>query len=178
MLEQNLDVLGLFHALLHHFRCTQEWLTHNHVDLLCQSGEIQRLLASGVAAAHYGYGLLAIEEPVARGAGRDTLSLVLFLVGKAEVFGRSSCCDNHRVGLDYVPVVGRQRVGSFAEVGLYYYAVAQVGTETLCLCAEVKHHLVAVNTFGIARKVLHDSSLCQLSAGQQSAIYHGRKVGA
>ena len=69
VLEQNLDILALHHALLHHLRSAQEGLAHNHVDLLAESGQIECILARGISAANDGYGLLAVEESVACGAG-------------------------------------------------------------------------------------------------------------
>ena len=69
VLEQNLDVLTIHHALLHHLRSAQEWLAHNEIDLLADSAQVERILAGRIATAYHGYGLLAIEESVAGGTG-------------------------------------------------------------------------------------------------------------
>ena len=69
VLEEDLDVLALHDTLLHHLGGTEEGLAHDEIDLLGKSAEVEGILAGGVAAAHDGHGLLAIEEPVAGGTG-------------------------------------------------------------------------------------------------------------
>ena len=111
VLEEYLDVLGLLHAALHHLRSTEEGLAHDHVHLLGQSGQVERLLAGGVATTHYGHRAFAVEETVAGGACRHTHAVVFLLVVEAQVFGRGSCGDDHRVGGYLHAAVGGEDIG-------------------------------------------------------------------
>ena len=67
VLKEHLDVLSVHHSLLHHLRGSEEWLAHDEIYLLCQTGEIEGILTGCVATAHNGNSLLAIEESVACG---------------------------------------------------------------------------------------------------------------
>ena len=69
MLEEDLYLGVMEHALLHDIRRSEEGFTHDHIDFVAQPGEVVGLLASRVATADDRYGLLAIEEPVAGGTG-------------------------------------------------------------------------------------------------------------
>ncbi len=75
MLEENLDVLSVLHAVLHYFGGTEERLADDEIDFFGQSTEVEGILASGIAAAYHSYSLLAIEEAIAGGTGTD-LSLI------------------------------------------------------------------------------------------------------
>ena len=80
VLEQYFDVLCLTDTLLHNLGSTEERLAHNHIYFLGQSAQVKSVLAGCVTAAHYGDGLFTIEESVAGGTGRDSLSVIFTLI--------------------------------------------------------------------------------------------------
>ena len=85
MLEENLDVLRIHHPFLHHLRGTEEGFTNNQIHFLTQTRQVERILAGRIATTHHGCHLLTIEEAVASGTGRDTLTTVFLLIGQAQV---------------------------------------------------------------------------------------------
>ena len=78
--EEYLDVLCCHHTVLHYFRCTQEGFSHDEIYLFGQSAEVECVFAGGIATSNNGYRLLAIEETIAGGTGRNTLPVVFLLV--------------------------------------------------------------------------------------------------
>ena len=85
MLKEDLDVLGVHHPFLHHLRGSEEGLTYNQIHLLTQTRQVECILAGRITTAHHGSHLLTIEEAVASGTGRDTLTTVFLLIGQAQV---------------------------------------------------------------------------------------------
>lgn len=80
--EEYLDVLLFLDSLLHDLSSTQERLSHDHIHLLGETCQIESFLAGRVSTAHNSHGTLTIEETVAGGTCRYTLSLILLLVFK------------------------------------------------------------------------------------------------
>ena len=64
-------------------------------DLVDEVGEVERVLERGIAAAHDGDGLLAIEGPVAGGAVGDAAADELVLLGKPELAVARADGKNH-----------------------------------------------------------------------------------
>ena len=60
--EEYLDVLAVHHALLHDLGSTQEGFADNHIHLLGQSAEIERILAGRIAATNDGNRLPAVSS--------------------------------------------------------------------------------------------------------------------
>ena len=112
VLEEDLDVLCGLHTLLHHLRGTEEGLAHNEIHLFGEAAQIEGILTGRISTSYDGYRLLTIEEAIAGGTGRDTLTVVLAFVVESQVLGRGSCGDYHGVGLNLRPVVGSADVGS------------------------------------------------------------------
>ena len=175
--EEYLDVLAVHHALLHDLGGTQEGLADNHIHLLGQSAEIERILAGRIAATNDGNRLLAIEETVARSTGTDALTIVFALVVKTQILGRGSCGNDDGIGLQFATSVVPGFIGTLRKIDANDFTVADVGTKTLSLFAQVHHHLIAVDTLRIAREVFDLSSLGQLSARLQATILNRTQIG-
>ena len=73
-------------------------------------------------------------------------------------------------------MIGSHGVGFAAKVNLGNLAIAQVGTKSGGLFAQIHHHLVAIHAIGIARKVVDDGGLSELSTRLQARIKHGIEV--
>ena len=177
MFEEYLDILAVHHALLHDLGGTQEGLADNHIHLLGQSAEVERILAGRIAATNDGNSLLAIEETVARSTGTDALTIVFALVVKAQILGRSSGSNDDCVGLQFTTCIVPSFIGTLRKIDAHNFTVADVGTETLGLFAQVHHHLIAVDTLRIAGEVFDLGSLGQLSARLQARILNRTQIG-
>ena len=177
MLEKHFNLLVLHDPFLHHVTGTQERFAHNHIDFLAELGKVDGFLAGSVTASHHGHGLLTIEEPVAGGTGRNAHSVVFLLVVETKILRTGTRGDDDRVGLHLFATVGGKYIGTLGEIGFHDDAVSDVGTEPFCLLTQLHHHLVAIHTFRIARKVLHDGGLCELSTHLQTAVEHRVQIG-
>ena len=143
---------GVEHPLLHRLRGAQVGLADDHVDLAAERGQIRRLLAGRVAAADHRHVLLAVEEPVAGGAGADALAAELGFEGESEVFGRGSRGDDERLGLD-LPGAVHDHVGTGVTRGPRADGSrADVGAEALGLPAHPVHQVGARDAVGMPGK--------------------------
>ena len=177
VLEEDLDILAVADALLHHLRGTQEGLADDEIDLLADATEIEGILAGGVATTDDGNDLLTVEEAIAGGTGRDTLTHVLGLVGESEVLGGGSGGDDNGVGEDLLAGIIPGTIGTGGEIDTDNLAIADIGAETLGLTAQVEHHLVAIDSVGVAREILDLGGLGELSARLESAVLDRLEVG-
>ena len=178
MLVEYLDVGGGGHALLHDLGGAEVGLAHHEVHLGGEVREVGGFLAGGVAAADDGHRLLAVEEAVARGAGRHARPGVLLLVGQAEVLGAGPGGDDDGVGLDAVRAVDGDGVGAAREVDRGDVAAADVGAVALGLEAHPFHEFEAVDRLGLAGEVLDVGGDGELSAGLHAGVEHGGEVGS
>ena len=88
--KEDLDVLLVSHPLLHNVGGAEIVLADNEIYLVGESGEVEGLLACGVAATHYSHVFLSIEEAVASGACAHAEASVFLLVGETEISCRRS----------------------------------------------------------------------------------------
>ena len=174
--EEYLDVLLFLDSLLHDLSSTQERLSHDHIHLLGETCQIESFLAGRVSTAHNSHSTLTIEETVAGGTCRYTLSLILLLVFKSQVFGCGSCGNNDGVGCKSLTVFVFHTIRTVLEVDVSDASVAHFSSESFSLFTHVHHHLIAVHTIGIARKVFYDGGGGQLSAWLQTGIKYRFQV--
>ena len=171
-LEEHFDFLVVQHAILHRFRSAQVRFTHNHVNLRCQTGQIRGFLARRVSTAHNSHNFLPIEKTIARGASRNTGTLIFRFVGQSEVFRGSSGRNDQRIRQDFALVIKFQREGTFREVGFYTHLVANLRSEALCLLAKILHQLISFHSLGITGEVFDFCCLRKLSSRLQSFVDH------
>ena len=112
VLEENLNLGVLHDAVLHDLAGAEVVLAHDEVYLAGKTCEVAGLLTSGVATAHYGYHLLAVEEAVASGTGTDTHTGIFLLVLESEVLGRCTCGDDDGLGLNLGTVINSDVEGA------------------------------------------------------------------
>ena len=155
MLPEHLDVGGVEDSLLHGLGGTEDVAAHDHVDLAAERGQVGGLLAGSVASSDYRHILAAVEEAVAGGAGRNALALEFLLRFQTEIAGCCSCGYDDCIGLYPFLIVDLKPEGPLGEVGLGHDAETDVGSEPLGLGAEVVHHLLALDSLGIAGEILH-----------------------
>ena len=150
-------------------------------------GQVGGLLAGSVASSDYRHILAAVEEAVAGGAGRNALALEFLLGFQTEIAGCCSCSDDDCIGLYPFLIVDLKPEGPLGEVGLGHDAETDVGSEPLGLGhdaetdvgseplglgAEVVHHLLALDSLGIAGEILHFRGLGQLASGLDALVDH------
>lgn len=174
--EEHLDVLTLADTLLHNVGSTEVILTDHQIYFLGECREIESLLAGSVAAAYYSHVLLAIEEAVASGACTHAHAAILLLVRKTEIFGRSSCGDDHCLSIYHVAALILTTERTLAEVNLRDDLGTDLSAEAESLLTDMLHHFRALHTLGITGEILHLCGLCQLSAGLITLIYHGIEI--
>ena len=181
---QDLDVVEAVHAVLHGLGGTHDVATDEHGDLGAELGEVARLFARAVAGTHNHHFLVAVEEPIADGAGTHPAADVTKakLAFEAEPLGRSTRADDHGVGVDFrlLVVAHPNLVHGAAEVHFRHPTVADVGVETFGLVFEVLHHLRTVDARRVAREIVDFSGLGELAAGLLSLVknrFHVRTGG-
>ena len=172
MLEEDLDVGMVLHAILHDLGGAQVGLANHEIDLLAEVGQVEGVLTGGVATTDNGRDLLAIEETIADGAGRDTLAGILLLVVETEILGGGSRGDDDRVGRHLRAISELHAVGTLGEIATLHLAVADVGTETLSLLSKLEHHLVGIDSLGIAGEVFDLGGLGELATRQRATVEH------
>ena len=176
VLEQNLDVGGVLHALLHSLRRTQIGLANDQIDLTAQTCQVGCLLARGVAATDNSHVLLAVEEAVAGSARADAHTLEALLRGQTEILRGCTCADDNALSLNLLVAVDGDHEGACAQLRLGHRAETDIGTETLGLSAHTAHQLVAVDTLGVRGEVLDFGGCGELTAGGDTLVEYGVKT--
>ena len=176
VLEQHFYLLMIEHTVLHDLGSAQIRFAHNEVNLLCQTCQIDSLLARGISAAHYCHCLVAIEESVASGACADSHARIFFLIVQSQIFGRCACGNDYRVRIDFLFSIHHQFVGSFREIHRCDDSAPYLCSELQSLLTHVFHHLRACNPFRVSRKVFHFGCDSQLSAGLYAFIQYRRNI--
>ena len=100
LFQQDGDLAGLFlleQLVLHDLLGAELVAAVDQRDVAGDVGQVERFLDGGVAAADDGDRLVAVEEAVAGGAGRNALAHEGFLGGQAEILGRGAGGDDQRV---------------------------------------------------------------------------------
>ena len=177
---EHFDVVEAVDAVLHGFGGAHDVSADEHGHLGAKLREVARLLARAVAGAHDDHFLVAVEEPVAHGAGTHATTCVTqaeFAL-QSEPLGRSTCADDDRVGVDlcFLVVAHPHLVHGAAEVHLGDPAVTNVGVEALGLVFEVLHHLGTVDACRVTWEVVHFCGLGQLTTWLLPLVEDGLHV--
>ena len=123
-------------------------------DLRGDVGEIQCLLDRGIAAADDGDLLIAIEEAVAGGAGRDTLAHEGFLGSQAEILGSGTGRDDQRVAGVFAGIAD-QLERRFVELCGVDVVENDLGFEALRVLQEARHQVRPHDAVGVGGPVVH-----------------------
>ena len=170
---EHLDVGSGANTLLHGLGGPEHVAADYHIDLGAEAGEIGGLLAGGIASAHHGDVLAAVEESVAGRTGGNAESAELLLGRKAEVAGGGAGGDDDRVGGDRLLFVDDEAEGTYAEVSRGHGAPADVRAEKGSLLAHPRHQVVGVHSPGETGIVLHQRGGGQLAARLVALIEDG-----
>ena len=132
-------------------------------------GEEQRLLDGGVAAADHDHFLVAVEEAVAGGAGRDAEALELLLGRQAEPARLRAGRDDQRVGgVDRAAVADAARTGGGRSSTSAMMSLTMLGADMLGLRLHLLHQPGALDDVGKAGIVLDIGGDGELAAGLQA----------
>src|SRR5215210_1236149 len=148
------DLLVVLGALLHDLRGAQLGPPVHDGHRLGEAGEEGGLLHRRVTAADDHDVLVAEEEPVTGGTGRDAAAEQPLLVVQAQVPVLGAGRHDDRVRVVHL-VADLDDLGRGVEVDLGDVARLQLGAESLGLRAHVVHELRALDALGEAREVLH-----------------------
>ncbi|MPM51519.1 hypothetical protein SDC9_98268 [bioreactor metagenome] len=165
MFEKNFNFRIVHYPLLHDLGCAQVRLTHNQVDLVCQSRQIGSFFTGGISASYHGHLFFAVEKTVAGSAGRNTLSGVFGFIGQTQVLGGCTGRNNYRVGFNHVLVVDRYHKRAYRKIHGGGPSRKNLSPVSLSLFFKVFHQFRPGNSFGIAGEIFHFSSGCQLPTG-------------
>ena len=168
VLEKHLDLLILHHTLLHNLRSTQEWFSHDEINLLCQTCQIGSFFASSITTTYYSHHFLTIEKAIASGACTHTHACIFLLIFQSQITSCRSCSDNQSIGLYEFLIIDGDLKRTGTEVCLRSHTVANICTEVDCLLTHVLHQLVGIYALWMTREVLYNRSCGKLSAWLQS----------
>jgi hypothetical protein len=172
------DVGCVLHAMHHGLARAEFLLTHEHVHLGAELGEIGCFFTRCISGTHEHHVLSAIEEAVAHRTSGDTPTDVTQadLIGDPQPFGTCPGADDHRIGMDLLGVINPHLVHGSAEVHLGHPSVADIGLESQGLLLEVLHHFRSTAAFGVSGIIIHFSGLRQLTSGQRALDHQWLQV--
>ena len=160
----DLDLRVAVGPFLHDLRGPQLVATHEHGDLGGELGEERGLFDGRVATAHDSDLLTAEEEPVARGAGGQTVADEACLGLEAEHQALGTGGDDDRMGeVQFVAHPHLER--PLGEVDRRDLGGDELGAEPRCLLAHVLHQFGAHDAVGEAGEVLDLGGEHELPAG-------------
>ena len=136
-------------------------------------GQEQRFLDSGVAAADHDDFLVAVEEAVAGGAGRDAEAAEFLLGGKIEPLGLSAGGDDQRLGKIDLAGFAFEPERTCRQVDLGDMVIDDAGADMLGLLLHLLHEPGALDDIGEAGIILDIGGDGQLAAGLD-ALDHDR----
>ena len=176
--EQRFDVGRAGYPRLHGLRRPQVVFADDQIDLAADRGQIGRLFAGRVSASHDDHVLIAVEKPVAGGAGRYAPPLEPLFGLQSEVFGCGAGRDDDRVGFDLPLAVDGHPQRPGREIDSRGRAEADVRTQMTGLRLHGFHQYRPVDSVGIAGKVLDLGGGGQLSARLHSLVEDRREPGS
>ena len=150
----------------------------HEVNLAGETRQKQRLLRRAVATADDGDVHLAIKRTVARRAGRHALAAVKFLFARDARHARRGAGrddhalrENRAIAADQLPRVRGEVDGGDERL-------LETRAELCRLLAEILHQLIAVDSLGEPREILHLARRRELAAGQRAFEHERIQVGA
>ncbi len=144
-------------------------------DVPCNVREVERFLDCGVAAADHGHVLVAVEEPVAGGAGGHAAAHEFFLGRQAEVSRRGAGGDDQRVA-GVGAGVAFQHEGTLPELHRVDMVEHDLGLEPLGVLLEALHQRRTLHAHRVGRPVVHFGRGHELAALGDAGDQHGLQV--
>ena len=177
--ERDAACLYGFHQVVHHDGLCSEGVAAVHErDVTCYVGEVERFFDCGVAAAHHGDRLAAVEEAVAGGAARDALALVQFFAVKSQVHCRGARRDDERVAGVFSAHVSLQREGARRKIHRGDHVEGDGGAEAFGLLLKPLHEFGSLNAINGGRPVVDLGSRHELSAVIHARDERGFEIGS
>ena len=176
VLEEDFDVRGVHHPLLHGFRSPQVGLADDQIYLAADRSQVGGLLACRIAASDDRYVLLAVEESVAGGAGADAHALEFLFGGQSQVFGCGAGRNDQGFGLDLLLSVHDDVERARGEIDAGNDARADIRPEAQGLLAHVIHEFGAVDAFGETGEVFDFGGGGELSARFDPFVEYRREI--
>ena len=144
---------SLHQSILKNFLGAQTVATVNQMDLGAEVAEIERLLDSGVAAAYDGHFLIAIEEPVAGGAGAHAFTHECRFRGEAQILCRGPCGNDQGVTGVFSGALQCKR--ACRQVDVFYVIKDHAGLQPFNVLLHLLHELRPLQIVGPARPIFH-----------------------
>src|SRR5271170_3888835 len=161
---EEVDLFVVLGAVQHDFGSTKAVAAVNERDLGGKTSEEQSFLHGGVATADHRNFFSRKEEPVACGAGRNTVADELLLVGQPQPPGGSAAGDDERLRVHLV-LAEMEQERALAEVGAGEVCHAVFGAETFRLLAHVLDQLRSHDSLWETGKIFHQRGERELAAG-------------
>ena len=139
--------------------------------------QVERLFHGRVAAANHGHFLVAVEEAVTGGAGRDALAGEGRLRLQTQIACRGAGGDDQRVARVGAAVT-RQHEGTLRQVRLVDVVEDELGLEALGVGLEARHQLRTLDPVHVGRPVVHLGRCGQLSPLDEAGDQQRLQVGA
>ncbi len=149
----------------------------NEVHLLGDVGQIERLFHGGVATPDHRHFLIAIEETITGGAGRDAAPLERLFGGQAQILGGGTGGDDKGIA-GVLAVVTLETERALGQLHLVDVIEQDAGIKLLRMLFHALHQGRASEAFGIARPVLHFCGGGQLTALLHTGDEQGIEIGA
>ena len=163
------------HALFHDSGCTELVTAMHDGHLRAELRQIVRFLHGGVAPTDDDDLLVAKEEPIAGGAGRNAVTHQTRLRLQTQQTSRGPSGDDDRVcRVRYSLSVDLE--GPLGEIDGCHRLELRLSTKLLRLFAEFLHHLRSHDPVGETGVVLHIRSDRQLATGLSSLQHEGREI--
>ncbi|APC21618.1 hypothetical protein BME99_20155 [Pseudomonas protegens] len=138
--------------------------------------QVQCFLHGGVAAAHHGHHLIAVEEAIAGGAGGNPLAGKGLFGGQAQVLRRGASGDDQRVATVGAAVADEDKRPLLQLCGVDV-VIDDLGVEAFGVSLHPLHQHRAGQAFDIAGPVVDFGGGGQLAAGLQTGDHRRFEVG-
>ena len=173
LVPQDLDLRIDHQPVLQNLFGAQAVAAVDQRHIVAMVGQVKRLLHRGVAAADHHDLLAAIEEAVARRAGRNALAAQLLLARNAEPFRLRAGRDHQRFGHIDVAAVAGQLERAARQVDVDDRVPDHARADVHRLRGHLLHQPRALNHLGETRIIFDVGGDRQLAAGLQP-LHHDR----
>ncbi len=146
-------------------------------DMRCDVGEIQRFFDSRVTAADDSDFLVAIEEAIARRAGRDAASTEGLFGVDTQIFRRCARGDDECIARVFAAITFQPKRSAF-QIDFVDVVVDDFGVEAFGVFAHALHQAGAGEAMHVARPVVDFRRCHELSAFFHAGDDHRFAIGA
>ena len=140
-------------------------------------GQIQRFFDSGVAAADHSHFLIAVEEAVTGGTGRNPPTRELLFRGQPQIHGRSACGNDQGI-TGVLAGIAFQFEGALAQFDRMNMVKHHFGLEAAGMLLKAGHQFRTHHAINVCRPVIDLGGGHQLSSLGQPRNQHRLQVGA